>query len=82
MRLNFKKTYDKVQFNKWSQKCLSFDEKEEFINEIKSIPNVIIVSVSEDHSKEYRTPFDCGFLVEIIGFSNTLASAMVNPYPS
>ena len=36
MRLNFKKTYDQVQFHKISQKCLSYDEKEEFINEVKS----------------------------------------------
>ena len=68
MRLNFKKTYNSVQFHKISQKCLSYDEKEEFINEVKNIPNMTIISVSEDHSKEYRTPFDCGFLVEIIGF--------------
>ena len=68
MRLNFKKTYNNVQFHKLSQKCLSYDEKEEFINEVKNIPNMTIISVSEDHSKEYRTPFDCGFLVEIIGF--------------
>ena len=68
MKLNFKKTYNSVQFHKISQKCLSYDEKEEFINEVKNIPNMTIISVSEDHSKEYRTPFDCGFLVEIIGF--------------
>ena len=47
---------------------LSFEQKENFIDEIKNISNVIIVSVNEDHSKQYRTPFDCGFLVEVIGF--------------
>lgn len=68
MKLNFKKTYANVQFHKWSQICLNFEQKENFIDEIKDISNVIIVSVNEDHSKQYRTPFDCGFLVEIIGF--------------
>ena len=68
MKLNFKKTYANVQFHKWSQICLTFEQKENFIDEIKDISNVIIVSVNEDHSKEYRTPFDCGFLVEVIGF--------------
>lgn len=68
MKLNFKKTYANVQFHKWSQICLNFEQKENFINDIKDISNVIIVSVNEDHSKQYRTPFDCGFLVEIIGF--------------
>ena len=68
MKLNFKKTYANVQFHKWSQICLTFEQKEIFIDEIKNISNVIIVSVNEDHSKQYRTPFDCGFLVEVIGF--------------
>lgn len=68
MKLSFKKTYTNVQFHKWSQICLNFEQKENFIDEIKDISNVIIVSVNEDHSKQYRTPFDCGFLVEVIGF--------------
>ncbi len=68
MKLNFKKTYANVQFHKWSQICLTFEQKENFIYDIKDISNVIIVSVNEDHSKQYRTPFDCGFLVEVIGF--------------